>query len=274
MSAPTRDALSFPSSSATQIDPYLPEPRDSSRILYPHVTLTYATSLDANLSLSPGVQTALSGAQSKAMTHYLRSKHSAILIGAGTAVADDPSLNCRIEGVGGYGGVGLQGQPRPVVLDAKGRWKVGEHSKVIKLAKEGRGLGPWVIGAQDAPVEDGKYKALKDAGGLYTTLPTDSSGHFDWSDILKALGAQGITSVMIEGGGSVINELLNPRYIGLVDSVIITIAPVWLGKGGVQVCPDARRNEGGVKMTVGKLNGARWVPLGDDVVLCGRPGWQ
>ncbi|KAF2449245.1 bacterial bifunctional deaminase-reductase [Karstenula rhodostoma CBS 690.94] len=269
-----RNTLSFPSTSATQIEPYLPEPRDLARPLYPHVTLTYATSLDANLSLSPGVQTALSGPQSKAMTHFLRSKHAAILIGAGTAIADDPSLNCRIEGVGGYGGPGLNGQPRPVVLDAKGRWKVNEDNKVIKLAKEGRGLGPWVIGAQDTPPEDGRYKALTEAGGLYITLPTDSRGRFDWGDIFNILGTNGLFSVMVEGGGVVINELLSPRYIGLVDSVIVTIAPVWLGKDGVQVCPEERRNEGGVKMSVGRLKDVRWLPLGEDVVLCGRPGWQ
>lgn len=271
MSAPTRDALSFPSSSAARIDPYLPDERDPSNYTSPYVTLTYATSLDANLSLSPGVQTALSGPQSKAMTHYLRSKHSAILIGAGTAIADDPSLNCRIEGVGGYGGTGLKGQPRPVVLDAKGRWMVNGDSKVVKLAKDKRGLGPWVIGAQDTPVEEGRYKALTDAGGSYTTLPTDSRGRFDWSDILSALGKEGIASVMIEGGGSVINELLSPRYIKLVNSVIVTIAPVWLGRHGVQACPDERRDEDNVKLEVARLREVQWLPLGDDVVLCGRP---
>ncbi|KAF9741186.1 hypothetical protein PMIN06_010980 [Paraphaeosphaeria minitans] len=270
----SRDALSFPSTSAKQIEHYLPEPARLTRPLYPHVTLTYATSLDANLALSPGVQTALSGSQSKAMTHFLRSKHDAILIGAGTAIADNPSLNCRIEGVGGYGGQGLEGQPRPVVLDPKGRWKVNAESKVVKLAKEGKGLGPWVIGAQDTPIEEGKYKALTEAGGLYITLPADPSGHFDWANILNILGTKGIISVMVEGGGSVINDLLSPRYIGLMDSVIVTIAPVWLGKNGVQVCPDERKNEGGVKMSVGKLKDVRWLPLGEDVVLCGRPGWQ
>lgn len=270
----SRDALFFPSASATQIESYLPGPSRSTRPLHPHVTLTYATSLDANLSLSPGVQTALSGPQSKAMTHFLRSRHAAILVGAGTAIADDPSLNCRIEGVGGYGGQGLSGQPRPVVLDPRGRWKVSEESKVVRLAKDGRGLGPWVIGALDTPADEGRDKALTDVRGLHVTLPVDSNGRFDWRDILDVLGAKGITSLMVEGGGSVINELLSPRYIGLVDSVIVTIAPVWLGKNGVQVCPDERRDEDGAKMSVERLEDVRWLPLAEDVVLCGRPGRQ
>jgi 2,5-diamino-6-(ribosylamino)-4(3H)-pyrimidinone 5'-phosphate reductase len=56
----------------------------------------------------------------------------------------------------------------------------------------------------------------------------------------------------------------------LVDSVIVTVAPVWLGKGGVQVCPDARV-EDGQRVPVSRLKDVQWVPLGEDVVLCGRP---
>ena len=74
---------------------------------------------------------------------------------------------------------------------------------------------------------------------------------------------------MIEGGGAVINGLLAPSNIGFVDTVIVTIAPVWLGKGGVQVCPD-ERDRGGNKVPVARLRDVKWVPLGDDVVVCGN----
>ena len=77
---------------------------------------------------------------------------------------------------------------------------------------------------------------------------------------------------MIEGGGAVINDLLHPSHFNLVDSVIVTIAPTWLGIGGVQVCPEERVDrEKRVKVPVAKLTEVKWVPLGDDVVLCGRP---
>ena len=161
--APTRDALSFPSAQGTQIDPYITSSSHSSS--KPFVTLTFATSLDSSLSLSPGVQTALSGPESKAMTHYLRSKHDAILVGAGTAVADNPSLNCRIEGVGGYGGEGLAGQPRPVVIDPKGRWEFSKESKVMKLAAEGKGKAPWIVTVQE--VADEKKEILESVGGRF-----------------------------------------------------------------------------------------------------------
>jgi 2,5-diamino-6-(ribosylamino)-4(3H)-pyrimidinone 5'-phosphate reductase len=272
MTAPIRDALTIPSSLGHHIDPYNPSISSypSNR---PYVTLTFATSLDSNLSISPGVQTALSGPDSKVMTHYLRSKHDAILIGVGTAIADNPSLNCRIEGVGGYGGAGLVGQPRPVVLDPSARWDFTAESKCIKLAREGRGRGPLLLACRDVPRN--KKDVLESVGGKVICLESSSSDSdkpkITWKSILTCLFDEGIKSVMIEGGGSVINDLLSPQNIGLVDSVIVTIAPTWLGQDAVQVCPPGRVDERGVKIPVGRLKDVKWVPLGDDVVLCGRP---
>lgn len=273
MAAPVRDALHFSTSSSTQIDPYLPTPNLSKRTSQhekPHVTLTFATSLDSQLSLAPGVQTILSGPESKAMTHYLRAKHDAILVGVGTAEADDPSLNCRIAGVGGYGGVGLVGQPRPIVIDPRGRWKFTAESKVLKLAKDGKGRAPWVF--TKVPLDEERTRLLEDIGGQVVVADQHdgSEGRISWKYVLDVLGAQGVGSVMIEGGGAVINDLLAPKNIGLVDTVIVTIAPTWLGKGGIQVCPD-ERVEGGARLPVASLASVKWVPLGDDVVLCGAP---
>tara|TARA_R110002003_G_scaffold25_21_gene1293 strand:- start:1597 stop:2223 length:627 start_codon:yes stop_codon:yes gene_type:complete len=205
------------------------------------------------------------------MTHYLRSKHDAILIGAGTAVADDPSLNCRIEGVGGYGVEGLWGQPRPVVIDPRGRWDVSAQSKVIKLADLRRGRAPWIITMKKSEASEEKRMLLESVGGKVLEISgATEQASISWSDILEVLAEEGVSSVMVEGGGAVINDLLSPSNLELVDSVIVTIAPVWLGKGGVQVCPD-ERVESGNKVPVGRLKDVKWVPLGDDVVLCGYP---
>jgi 2,5-diamino-6-(ribosylamino)-4(3H)-pyrimidinone 5'-phosphate reductase len=271
---PIREALHFPDAESNQLNDYLPpslcQSSTESSLDRPFVTLTFATSLDSQLSIAPGVQTALSGPQSKSMTHFLRSRHDAILIGAGTAVADNPSLNCRIEGVGGYGGEGLVGQPRPIVVDPRGRWQFSEESKVLKLAREGKGKAPFII-TRVAP-SDARRAVLEGVGGKFLVLgpsPTDKSeSSSSWHMILEALKEQGIRSVMIEGGGFVINDLLGPGpAYSLVDSVIVTIAPTWLGKGGVQVCPDG----GSSRLPVTRLQDVRWIPLGEDVVLCGRP---
>lgn len=265
MVQPTRDALQFPSSQAKYIDRYLPTSSSFASPSKPHVTLTFATSLDSQLSLAPGVQTALSGLESKAMTHYLRSKHDAILVGVGTAVADNPSLNCRFEGVGGYGGEGLEGQPRPIVVDPKGRWEFSAQSKVLKLASEGKGKAPWILSKRG--FADERKRLLESVGGK--VLEFDGAGtSIPWSEILRRLNEEAVKSIMIEGGGAVINDLLAPANIDLVDSIIVTIAPVWLGKGGVQVCPD-ERVEDGRRLPVSRLKDVTWVPLGEDVVLCG-----
>jgi len=274
MEAPARDALQFSGPESEQIVDYLP-PLPSSRLPRltspkPFVTLTFATSLDSQLAIAPGVQTALSGPQSKAMTHFLRSRHDAILVGAGTAIADNPSLNCRIEGVGGYGGEGLEGQPRPIVVDPHGRWEFSEENKVMRLAKEGKGKAPYIVTCMEP--SDSQRAVLESVGGEVIVLDLSAkcvaTAGSSWHLILDALSCRGIGSVMIEGGAFVINDILGqgPAY-ALVDSVIVTIAPTWLGKGGVQVCPDG----GSKRLPVTRLKDTKWIPLGEDVVLCGRP---
>ncbi|KAF1832074.1 bacterial bifunctional deaminase-reductase [Decorospora gaudefroyi] len=275
MAAPARDALQFPDSDSRPIEDYLPPPFgvQITRLDYfdkPFVTLTFATSLDSQLAIAPGVQTVLSGPRSKAMTHFLRSKYDAILIGVGTAIADNPSLNCRIEGVGGYGGEGLVGQPRPVIIDPSGRWQFTEESKVMRLAKEGKGKAPFIIAGVEP--SNTRRAVLENVGGKFLVLKLSGEGiekaGSTWHVILGALKKRGIQSVMIEGGGFVINDLLGPGpAYSLIDSVVVTIAPTWLGKGGVQVSPDG----GQERLPVTRLQDVRWLPLGEDVVLCGRP---
>lgn len=259
----SRDALTYPPDHRHFLQPYLPPAHTPSRNGRPHVTLTFATSLDSSLSLAPGTQTALSGPQSKAMTHYLRSVHDAILVGVGTAIADNPSLNCRLEGVGGYGSEGLYGQPRPVVVDPDGRWDV-RGTKVLELASKGRGRAPWVITARTPGTE--MVKVLEECGGGFIVLDLDTDGRIGWQRILEMLGEKDIGSVMIEGGGTVINTLLATENSRLVDSVIITIAPTWLGRGGVVVSPE---RADGPACPVARLNTTTWHQSGDDVVLGG-----
>ncbi|EKV06497.1 Riboflavin biosynthesis protein Rib7, putative [Penicillium digitatum] len=272
-SAP-RDALEFSDSDRGFLEPHLP-PQDSSAAQsdLPFTTLTFATSLDSSLALSPGTRTVLSGPQSKAMTHYLRSRHDGILIGVGTAVADDPGLNCRITGVGGYGQDGLNGQPRPVVIDPTARWNFSDDSKLFQLCREGRGRAPWIITAVGNPSAE-KQSLLEKYGGRFISVKMvrlhTGRHQIDWPDLLVTLKSNGLGSVMIEGGGQVIKSLLSPLYMSLLDSVIITIAPTWLGEGGVVVSPARRFDEDGNAISAARLKNVKWYPFGEDVVLCGQ----
>ena len=71
----------------------LPLPLESTTGTRPHVTLTYAQSLDACIAGVNGTQLILSGKESMQMTHWMRTMHDAILIGIGTLLNDDPQLN-------------------------------------------------------------------------------------------------------------------------------------------------------------------------------------
>jgi 2,5-diamino-6-(ribosylamino)-4(3H)-pyrimidinone 5'-phosphate reductase len=253
--------LRFSTGDQAALEPYLPPKQPENKGSLPFTTLTYATSLDAAIAFSPGTPTVLSGPESKAMTHYLRSRHEAILVGVGTVIADDPSLNCRIEGVS------LEQQPRPIIIDPVVRWDPTK-SKCFALAKQGKGKAPYIVCVQSNPPFS-QRKALEELGGRYVYMDfedamTDEGFRFSWSAILDALRREGIHSVMIEGGGSIINSLLLPSEVDLVSSVILTIAPTWLGQGGVVVSPERQQSQKQLR-----LNHTKWHQLGQDVILCG-----
>ena len=269
------DTLRFSDSQRGFLDPYIPPPNvQLSARGFPHVTLTYATSMDSSITLAPGMQTHLSGLESKAMTHYLRSKHDAIIVGVGTATADDPALNCRLEGAGGYGGLGWQGQPRPVIIDPGARWMITPQSKIIQTVVQGKGRAPWVIMAPGYAMDPVRLEMLKYYGGKYLGLTQfDNRYRLRWEAILKALAAEGIKSVMIEGGAMVINDLLQPENAGFISSVVVTIAPTYLGRGGVGVGPAPRHDPTGRPMPVTRFREVKWLPMGEDCVMCGKmPG--
>ena len=241
----------------------------------PYTTLTYATSLDAQLAASPGVQTKLSGSATKALTHYLRTQHAAILIGAATAIADDPGLNSRLSGEATTAGTSSasawqQQQPRPVIVDPHFRWGFSRDARCLRAAREGGGLGPYVLVSAAAAAasaakgaRDERVRWLQECGGDTIVLddPPTTTG-WEWAYLLDTLAGLGLHSVMVEGGGRVINDLLRVENRGLVDAVVVTVAPVYLGRGGVAVCPEVDEPV--------RFRDVQWAVLGSDVVMAAR----
>ncbi|BCS11328.1 2,5-diamino-6-(ribosylamino)-4(3H)-pyrimidinone 5'-phosphate reductase [Aspergillus luchuensis] len=263
------DTLSFPRFPLDFLEPYLPKHND--RRQFPHVTLSYASSMDSKISLLPGMQTVLSGPEAKLMTHYLRSRHDAILIGVGTVLADNPGLNCRLEGAGGFGGLGRMWQPRPVIVDPTGRWPVHPDCRMLRTAVEGKGKAPWVVVSPGARIDPQKLMMLKGYGGDYLRIMEyNQNWRLRWEAILRALASEGIKSVMIEGGGTVLSELLNPEYTEFIDTIIVTVAPTYLGSGGVSVSPDSKRDQEGKPNAALNPRDVKWTPLGQNVIMCGR----
>lgn len=214
--------------------PYLPQHEGQ----LPFITLTYAQSLDSRISKGRGIRTIISHPETKTMTHYLRYHHDGILVGAGTALADDPGLNCK------YGGA-FEKSPRPIVLNFSQRWKF-EGSKLQELFIKKEGKSPIIVVSQEPD--------RKEPGVSYMVCPS-----VDWQVLFSRLRSEyGLKSVMVEGGANVINQLLMRQE--LVSSLIITVGPVYLGEKGVQVSPPSAC----------ELHQVKWWKGTTDVVMCAR----
>jgi len=205
--------------------PYLPRLQNDKVF----TTLTYATSLDSKIAAKQGERTTISHLETKTMTHYLRSQHDAILVGVGTALADDPGLNCRYKEKGR-----IISTPRPIILDPFFKWSY-KGSKLQNLVMKGESLEPWIIISDVFEEQVEKIDFLEKSGGKVIRMRLNSDGKISWNELIIYLKKLGIDSLMIEGGASIINQLLiNPE---IVDSVIITIGPIFLGEDGVTVSP-------------------------------------
>ena len=172
---------------------------------HPFVTLSYAQSLDGCVAAQPGKHLDISAPESLTMT---RSVHDGILIGIGTALADDPSLTVRL--VAGK-------NPQPVVVDS--------HLRLPANAKLLQSPHPvWIATTDAAPVE--RQRALEAAGAKILRLPATDNGRVDLTGLLTRLGEMGLHSLMVEGGPTILTAFLAER---LADYAVVTVAPFWVG---------------------------------------------
>jgi 3,4-dihydroxy 2-butanone 4-phosphate synthase/GTP cyclohydrolase II len=211
----------------------------------PLVTLSYAQSLDGSLTTRRGRPLALSGPESMALTHRLRAAHSALLVGIGTLLADDPSLTVRYaEGP----------SPQPVILDSGLRFPL--EARVLHLHP----LKPWIATSANPDLE--RQAALEGAGARLLCLPASPAGGLDLNALLRTLAEMGVDSLMVEGGARVIASFLQS---GLVDQVMLTVAPVYVG-GLNALEPE----EAGPRLAVPlRLKNPDYARCGDDVIIWG-----
>jgi 2,5-diamino-6-(ribosylamino)-4(3H)-pyrimidinone 5'-phosphate reductase len=144
---------------------------------------------------------------------------------------------------------------------------------MLKVVAEGRARAPWIVVAPDAKLHPVAVSTLKAHGGEYLMVhdhQPEGQG-LNWDGIFGILYNEGIKSIMVEGGGIVLSELLKPRYTHLIDSVIVTIAPAYLGKAGVQVSPDSNFGGEQGRPVPSRLREVKWQPMGaEDVIMCGK----
>ena len=150
----------------------------------PYVTLKLATTLDGRTADASGNSRWITGERARLAVHRLRSQVDAVLVGAGTVLADDPLLNVR--------GIRGGGQPLRVVLDPELR--ISPASRIVGEASDGRTI---VFVRRGIAVS--KKRFFEERGVRFFTLPV-RSGMFGWNDMAACLVDLGVLHLLVEGG--------------------------------------------------------------------------
>ena len=193
----------------------------------PLVRVKLGASLDGRTALASGESKWITGEAARADVQKWRARSSAILTGIGTVLADDPSLNVRLVGIGDVQGCtsvaedrmsGATRQPLRVVVDS--RLRLPPSAKMLKLP------GKTLIAC--AATDAARADALRAAGGEVVVLPATETG-IDLATLLRLLAEREVNEVLVEAGATLSGALIEA---GLVDELVLYYAPHLLGDAG------------------------------------------
>ena len=207
----------------------------------PFIVLKYAQTLDGRIATSTGDARWISGEQERRVSHALRAACDSVMVGVGTVIRDEPALTVRM--VSGA-------SPTRVVLDSG-----------LRIPVSAKVLGPdaaTTIVTTDR--SDTRRQEELRQKGVRVEVVAENAGRVDLPAAFAVLRAAGTESILVEGGASVITALLAG---GLVDRVIVGIAPIMIGKG-TEAVGDLGITE--ISNAV-QLEHRCIVPVGDDVLL-------
>ncbi len=182
----------------------------------PRVTLKLATSLDGRIATKSGASRWITGPAARDRAHLLRAECDAVLVGGGTALADNPRLDVRLPGL-------EDRAPLRIVLDGRLRLPL-THDLVTRA-----GTQPTCLITRPGG-EAKRLSAYREAGVEVIEAPDDAEGNLSLEAALQALGASGVNELLVEGGGQVAGALLRQ---GLVDRLVWFRAPLVLGGDGL-----------------------------------------
>jgi diaminohydroxyphosphoribosylaminopyrimidine deaminase/5-amino-6-(5-phosphoribosylamino)uracil reductase len=177
----------------------------------PFCIMKTAMTLDGKIATVTGDSKWISNEMSRKHVHLLRHRVSAIMVGIGTVVNDDPMLTTRLEGAHSK-------DPARIIVDTEAR--IPLDAKVLNLKSDEK----TIIATTERANKD-KIKALEEKGALVILTPL-KNGKVDLKYLMKTLGEKGIDSVLLEGGSTLNYSALNE---GIVDKVITFISPKIIG---------------------------------------------
>jgi len=208
---------------------------------WPCVTLSYAQSLDGSIAGCSGETLGISGGPALDFTHRMRAMHDAILVGVNTILVDDPLLTVRR----------CAGRnPRPIIVDTHLRTPL--DSRLVQR-RDAATIIATTVGACTE-----KAARLAASGAEVWFLPKNASGRVELPALFARLGTEGIGSVMVEGGASIITSVLSAD---LADQLVITVAPCLVG--GVRAVGALD----GASMARPGLVRVRYARAGDDLLV-------
>ena len=215
----------------------------------PFVTAKFAASLDGRIATSTGDSQWITGQEAHRQAHRLRGEHDAVMVGIGTALADDPLLTAR-----DLAEPPAQ-QPLRVVVDSRGR-----------LPKDARMLGapgPTLVAV--AQIGPRRRRALENAGAEVAVVP-DAEKRVNVTALLHLLGEREVSSILVEGGATLLGALFDQR---VVDRVVAFIAPVVIG--GTRA-PGAVGGNGAATLADAlRLRDVEFQQVGEDMMATGYP---
>jgi diaminohydroxyphosphoribosylaminopyrimidine deaminase/5-amino-6-(5-phosphoribosylamino)uracil reductase len=185
----------------------------------PFVTAKCAATLDGRIATRTGDSKWVTGEAARACVHRLRHAADAILVGVDTIKKDDPSLTTRIDG-------GRGKDPHRIILDT--RLTVPEAARIFRIQSNADTL---IVTGPAVPVEK---RRRYQRPGVRVVTAAEKDGRIDLHALMADLGAGGITSVLVEGGGRVLASALRAA---VVDKIVFFYAPKILGgDDGVPIC--------------------------------------
>jgi diaminohydroxyphosphoribosylaminopyrimidine deaminase/5-amino-6-(5-phosphoribosylamino)uracil reductase len=215
----------------------------------PFVIAKFAASLDGRIAAGSGDSRWVSGPETRAWSHSLRTRIDAILVGSDTVIVDDPELTARPNDQLAHR------QPLRIVVDSRGR--------IPPMARVLEGPGKTLIATTDAAMLS--WRASLAAQAEVVMFPIEN-GHVHLRALLEELGRRDILTLLVEGGGVILGGFFDA---GLVDKVHAVLAPMIIGATDA---PAAVAGRGASYMAEAlRLRDVTVERLGEDILVTGYP---